>query len=82
MDHGSAFRCRRWRHSVDSRDEAVPSTGSGFYEPRDLGRIAQRVTQTLHRRVQAVLEVDERIRRPKPLAQLFARDQFAGALQQ
>ena len=43
-----------------------------------LGRIAQRSPQFVDRRVQPVLEIDERAVAPELFAELLARDQIAG----
>src|SRR5262245_37349095 len=43
-----------------------------LHEPRVVRIVAQRGTETLHCRVEAVLEVDERAGRPETLAKLLA----------
>ena len=47
-----------------------------------VGRVAQGIAQALDRRIQPALEVHIGVGRPKPLAQLVARDQLAGVLEQ
>ena len=66
---------------LDGRDEAVAAPMQRLDEPRIVGIVAERGAQPLDRRIQAVLEIDERPRRPQTLAQLFARHHFAGPLE-
>ena len=70
------------RRAFDRRNEAVAAPRHGLDEAWRLGRIAQRLAQAVDDGVQTVLEVDERAVRPESLAQLLARDQIAGPLQQ
>ena len=59
---------RNWhdvRTVVDRRDEAVAAPGQGLDEPGGLGRVAQDVSQAPDGRVQAGLEVHERVVRPQ-----------------
>ena len=44
--------------------------------------ILQGPSQTLHGRVQAMFKINKSVLWPEPIAQVFARNQFAGALQQ
>ena len=53
-----------------------------LHEPRMLGVVAERGAQALDRRVQPVLEVDERAVRPQPLPELVAGQHLAGPLEQ
>jgi hypothetical protein len=47
-----------------------------------ISRIAQRLSQSVHRRADAVLEFDDRIVGPQPLAQLLAGYNLAWSLKQ
>lgn len=58
-----------------------PRRGSGFDKAR-VGRIAKRVSEPPDRGVEAVLEIDERIRLPQRRTQLLVGDQRAWALEQ
>ena len=66
---------------LDRGDEAVAAPMQRLDEPRVVGIVAERRAQPFDRGVQAVLEVDERSRRPQALAQLFARHDFARPLE-
>ena len=63
--------------ALDRGDEAVAAPMQRLDEPRIVGIVAERRAQPLDRRIQAVLEIDERPGRPQALAQLFARHDFA-----
>ena len=78
----AARRCRRRLPArSERRDEPIAAARQRLDEPRVVRIVAERGAQALHRRVQAVLEVDEGAVRPQPLAQLLARDDVAGALE-
>src|SRR5215470_2937884 len=66
----------------DRRNEAVATARQGFDKTRIVGRIAECFAQFVDGRVQAVVEVDERIRGPVVVAQLFPGHHFAWPLQQ
>ena len=67
---------------LDGRNEPVPELGNCFDVPGIVGRVAQRRAQLLDCAVEAVFEVDECIAIPKLGAHLFARDDFARAVEQ
>ena len=67
---------------LDGSDEAVPAPRQGFDELWCFGGIAKRLTDLLDRRVQAVLEIDERVGCPQSPPKLLARNQVPGPLQQ
>ena len=54
-------------------DEAVAPLGQGLNETRIVRRVAERLADLLHRRAQAVVEVDKGVTGPEPTAQLLAR---------
>jgi hypothetical protein len=54
--------------------KAVPTLGQGFDETRVFGGIAEGFAQFVNRFVEAVIEIHERIGRPKAAAQLLAGD--------
>ena len=70
------------RRPVHRRDEPVPAARQRLDIARDVGRIVERLAQAAHRRVQAGLEVDERIGAPEAIAQCLARDELARTLEQ
>jgi len=64
----------------DGDDKAVAPLWNCFDETWRVGRIAQRVAQTADGGIQCYFEIDKRVRRPKPLAQVFAGHDFTGTL--
>ena len=62
-------------------DESVAASGQGLNEPRHIGRVPERVTQPANRGIQAVLEIDECLRRPQSLPQLLAGHEVAGTIE-
>ena len=67
--------------SLDSCDEAIAAPVQRFDEPWIVRVIAQRCAQPLDRRIQTVLEIDERPGRPQTLPQFFARHDVARAFE-
>src|SRR5512146_3508831 len=63
-------------------DEAVSASWQRFDEPRICSPVSQRISQLVNRGVQTVIEIDERVRRPQALPQVFARYDLARFLQQ
>ena len=74
--------CALRRVALYGRDEAISTAGQRLYIARTGGGVSQCLADFVDRGVQAVVEIDECIRRPKLLLQLFSRDYFARALQQ
>jgi hypothetical protein len=74
-------RAGRGLPPLEPGDEAIPPARHGLDEPRLIGFIAEGGAQPLDRRVEAVLEVDERSVGPETLPQFVARDDVAGALE-
>ena len=66
------------RHDFHRGDEAVAAAGNRLNESRIIGRIAQGVAQLVHRRVEAVVVIDERVRGPKQQPQFVPRHHVAG----
>jgi hypothetical protein len=62
------------RDYFDRRDEPIPAARQCLDEARIRRRVVQRVSQAADRVVQAVIEFDERIRRPQRPLQLLAGD--------
>ena len=79
---GSGTAGRDLTPRLRRRNEAVAAPGNGLDEAGRLRGIAQRFAQAVDDGVQTVLEVDERAVRPEALAQLLARDQIPGPIQQ
>ena len=67
-------------NGLDRSDEAVGTTGNCFDEPWRVGIAAERGAEPLHRGIQVVLEVDERVVRPQLVAERLARDNLARPL--
>src|SRR6516165_3957148 len=61
-------------------EEAVAAAGQSLDEARIVGGIAQGFAQLVDGGSQAVVEVNESVRRPVLLAQLLASHHFAGVL--
>ena len=72
-------RCSR-RRTVQRTDEPVAAAWQRLDIARDVGRIIERLAQAPNRRVQAGLEVDERIGGPEAIAQRLAGDELARTL--
>src|ERR1700722_2679182 len=66
---------------IDGSEETISPARHGFDEPGILRRITEGVPQSPNGGVQAVIEIDEGVRRPEPVAQLLAGHDFAGLLQ-
>src|SRR5215475_1827232 len=64
------------------RDKAIPATMQCLHKTRLRGGILENFTNLVDRGSQAAIEVDESIRRPKLLTNLFPCDKFAGTLQE
>jgi hypothetical protein len=67
--------------TIDRSNETVPSSSERFNENGRLRRFAQRIAQPLDGGIETVIEVNEGVRRPKPIAKVFAGNQLAGMLQ-
>lgn len=74
------------RHRIGTathrRNKAIPNPRNRLDIARRIRQIAQRVAKFLHRFIQAMIEINEHILRPQPLAKLLARNYFSRALQQ
>ena len=66
--------------AFDGGDKPVAAPVQCLDEPRIIGVIAERAPQPFDGGVQAVLEVDERSRRPQALTQLVASHDVTGPL--
>jgi len=72
---------RRWPTILYGSDEAISTAGQRFDVARAGRGISQGFAHFVDGRVQAVIEVDERIGGPEFLLQLFAGDDFSGTFQ-
>ena len=80
-----SFSGRRGRFRIDCLDrcdEAVTPFGQGFDKTRVLGVVAQGFAELIHGDSQAVVEINGRVRAPKPLLQSLAGNYLAWLLQQ
>jgi hypothetical protein len=68
--------------AVDRGDKAITPTGQGFDKPRIVGGVAESIPQPFDGGIQAVLEVDEGVGRPKAGLEFLASNQFTGFFQQ
>ena len=68
--------------SVNFRDEAVAAAGQGFDVAGSGGGVSEGLADFVDGGVEAVVEVDEGVGGPELLLQLFAGDDFSGALEQ
>ena len=66
----------------DGANESVASPRNRLYKSGILGGVAEGLANFVHSGIQAVIVIDEGIRRPKPLAQFFPAHQFAGTIEQ
>jgi hypothetical protein len=73
---GSAFDDR------NVGDEAVPAPSDGFDKSRARRRITQRLSNPVNGLVHAVIEIDEGLGSPQPVAKLFPSDDLTRPLEQ
>ena len=59
-------------------DETVTPPGQGFYVAGLSGGVAEHLAEPVHRRVQSVIEIDERTAFPKLLLELVPGDDLTG----
>ena len=77
-----AFRERgRIDDAVERSNETIATPRHRFDKAGRFCRIAKRLSQSLHRRAHAVVEIDEGVVGPQALAQLLTSDELARALQ-
>ncbi len=79
-DGAFSLRSSDWTW-FDLADESIAAAWQGLDVARTVSGVMQCVAQPLHGRVEAVLEIYERIVRPQALAKLVAGDQLTGAVQ-
>ena len=77
--HTDTADLRLAANRIDGRNKPIAAAREGFDEPRRLSRIAQRVAEALHRRIQSAFEIDEGVVVPEPTPQLVPGDDLAGA---
>jgi hypothetical protein len=68
--------------TLDWRNEPVSTTMKRFNKPWIVRLVPERLAQLLDRAIQAVIEVNECVGRPKSLAQFFPGYDLPGTLQQ
>lgn len=67
----------RHRHGLDRPHEAIAAAWDSFDVTRGIGVVAEDVAKFFDGRIQGVVEIDESVLRPDPLAELLASDQSA-----
>ena len=67
---------------LNRRKKTIPAAGNRLNENRSIRGVPKYFTQTLDGRVQARVEIDKGVRRPKRRMKIFARDHSTCALQQ
>ncbi|HWI69760.1 MAG TPA: hypothetical protein VNS88_15530, partial [Nitrospiraceae bacterium] len=70
------------RTGTNGCQESIPPSRHGLYERRILRRVTQRVAQTPDSGVEAMVEIDIGVGRPKVVAQFLPRDDLARAFKQ
>src|SRR5215469_6580819 len=70
------------RNNLGLSDETISAPGQGLDITRLLRGVAKRVSQSVHRRVQPLVVLNKRVRRPQSLAELFSCYQLPWPLQQ
>ena len=68
--------------AVDGHEQSIAPARHCLDEARRRRRILERLAEPAHRRIQAVIEVDEGAVRPQALAEFLARDQPAGVFEE
>src|SRR4029077_14481651 len=81
-----ALRMARWRklrsHPLDRSLPAIAAAGQGFDVARIVGRVAQRLPEAAHRRVDAVLELDDGGHGPEFAADFLTGHEVARPVEQ
>jgi hypothetical protein len=67
---------------VQDSDEAVTPLGKSLDEAWVVGRVVERLAEPVDGLVQAMIEIHKGTGRPKALGEFFARNHFAGPLEQ
>jgi len=65
--------------ALDCRNKPVPPASQRFNIARLVGGVPQHLAKPIHRRVQSMLEIDERAASPKLLLKLIPADNLTGA---
>ena len=68
--------------TVDWGNEAIPSSSQRLNEDGRVRRFAQRIAQPLDGGIQAVIEVNEGVRRPESAAQFLSGNHFPRSFKQ
>src|SRR5713226_9239214 len=79
---GSRRRDNSRGRPVYRREEAVAASGHSSYKSGVLCRVTERVPQPADCCIQAVIKIDEGIRRPKLLLQFLSSDYLARVLEE
>jgi hypothetical protein len=77
--NGLAGRLLRLLHR---NQKSIPAPGNGLNKTRIRGRIAKRLSKLVDDGVQTVIKIDEGVRGPELLPQIFPSYNFTGSLQQ
>ena len=72
----------RWGGAVHRSNEAITAAGERLNKDRSVCRFAQRIAQPLDRGIQAMIEVNEGVRRPELAAQFLAGNQLSRSFKQ
>jgi hypothetical protein len=70
--------CRSLLARLYGGDEPIATSRQGLDETGIFGGVAERIAETVHGGIEAVLEVAEGVIRPKSSLQLLSADQLAG----
>src|ERR1700684_3798321 len=71
--------CDSWRRLqvFDGQHQSIATPRQGLDVPRIIGGISQGAPEGLYRRIDAVVEIDDRIIRPQPALDFLAGDDLA-----
>jgi len=75
-------RYAQFGRAIHWRNKFVAPPRYGFDESRLFGGIAEGFSQPVHRRIEAMLEIDKGVARPEPAMQLLPTDQVSRLFQQ
>jgi hypothetical protein len=72
----------RWGGAVHRSNEAITAAGERLNKDRSVCRFAQRIAQPLDRGIQAMIEVNEGVRRPEFIAQFLSSNELSRPFQE
>ena len=79
---GRILRCVLGEWLLHRNQESIPAPGNGLNKTRVRGRISKRLSKLVDDGVQTVIKIDEGVRGPELLPQIFPSYNFTGSLQQ